>query len=275
MTLYNDRMRAHLAVYKRERLGIQENGIFRNSEKSYAHILPDSLQALNILETIRREFWHYYAANSSQLGLHSGFHHLNSSQAFAFNLIFPFVAEGGSPDALLAALGVRGKTIRFWSFEHMPDQAEGTSVDFYAELSDGSRLLVEVKLTEASFGIAQADPSHQKRRTERYLTRLQGKVHDSALEEATFFLNYQLMRNVSHLEVARGDTLVLLLPRANELTWAQGAAFRERCCATELQDRVRLVAVEDVVRDLRAVAAPRLQTHLELLSEKYLPEHVA
>lgn len=269
MTLYNDRMQSHLAMYKRERLGIQEDGIYRNNERAYAHILPEALKRLNILETIRREFWQYFAAHSALLGRHAGFHHLKSSQAFAFNLLFPLVAEGGAPDALLAALGIHGKSLDSWSLEHMPDQYEQTSFDFYAVLSGGSKLLVEVKLTEASFGAGVNDAARQSKRT--YLPRLQGKVHEESLEEATFFLNYQLFRNVSHLDLERGDTLILLLPRANEPTWAQGIAFRENYCATHTQGSVRVVALEDLVQSLLAspYVTPRLRVHLELLIEKY------
>lgn len=272
MTQYADRMKTHLAAYKTQRLGISEDGIWRGNEHAYPHILPEALQRLNVLETIRREFWHYFEANKSTIGLHTDFHHLNSSQAFGFNLFFPWVAPGGAPDVLFTALGITGRTMRSWEFEFMPDPSERTSVDFFATFDDGSRLLVEVKLTEAHFGASMPDVAHQTKLRDVYVPRLAANVHPSGLEEGNFFLNYQLFRNVSHLELARGDTLILLLPRANELTWAQGAAFRERYLAEHTQGAVRLVAVEDLVTELARSAKPRLVTHLHLLAEKYLPD---
>jgi hypothetical protein len=266
-------MKAHLAHYKGSRLGVAEDGIWRRNNRKYAHILPEDLQQLNILEGIRKEFWQYYDANKATLGLHTDFHHLNSSQAFAFNLFFPWVGMGEDPAPLLAALGLPGRQLESWSFEHMPDQAEATSVDFFAHLDNGSRLLVEVKLTEAHFGQCVPKDSHRAKLATYYAPRLTSMVQPLSLDDATFFLNYQLFRNVSHLDLARGDTLILLLPRMNRFTWREGEAFREMHLAEHAKGSVRLVAVEDVLEQLTASDAdvsPRLRTHCELLAEKYL-----
>ena len=68
---------AHLAEYKRDHMGIEENGSWRGRE--YPHILPRDLFARNLIDQgslpcLKR------AVSESAASLHAGFHHLNSSQ---------------------------------------------------------------------------------------------------------------------------------------------------------------------------------------------------
>lgn len=275
MTGYADRMKEHLAQYKRERLGVAADGVWRSNNRPYGHILPESLRQLNILETTRREFWRYYDENRATLGLHTDFHHLNSSQAFAFNVLFPWMAEERSIGALLNAMGLPVQQIKSWQFEYMPDPYERTSVDFSIEFTGGSRLLMEVKLTEARFGQCVPRDVHVRKLEEVYTRRLAGKVPAESLGPETFFLNYQLFRNVSSLDLPRGDLLILMLPRANELTWKESEQFLERHVLAVVRERICVVAAEDLVTTLAGLISahsPRLQTHLEMLWEKYFPE---
>ena len=274
---YHETLRAHLAAYKRRRLGVIEDGVWLGNGREYDHILPGSLERLNILEGIRREFWDYFEAHERQLSLHTDFRHLNSSQAFAFNLLFPFVGSATLSAPLCAALGSPGRSIVAASFEHVPDPAERTTVDLHATLDDGTRLLVEVKLTEPHFGQCVPGETHRRKYLDHYLPRLSGLARPESVGAENFFLNYQLFRNVSHLDVARGDVLVLLLPRANTVTWDEGRRFMESCLLEAAREHVRLVAAEDVaarLRDTLPADAARLRAHLELLAEKYFPAEV-
>jgi hypothetical protein len=271
MSEFSDRVKAHLARYKREHLGIAEHGLWRSNQTPYPHILPEAVLRLNILETIHDEFWAYYEAHRSSLVLHTDFHHLNSSQAFAFNLLFPWIDTNATRGYLLSALGLSGEEIVRWSFEHIPDPAERTTFDFHLELASSRRVLVEVKLTEPHFGNVVPKPEHRIKLEKTYMPRLAGKARPESLDEANFFLNYQLFRNVSHLDINRGDLLVLLLPRANAFTWLQGEAFRSHL-EPSASDCVRLVAVEDLYEVLTKHAeniSPRLCTHMDLLRAKY------
>lgn len=267
---YADTMAAHLGRYKRERLGVLEDGRWRGNDRLYPHVLPEALHRLNVVETVRREFWTYHAAHAATIALHTDFHHLNSSQAFAFNLFFPWVGLGADPAPLLAALGVPGLRPTAWAFEHVPEPGEGTTFD----VSDAcARLLVEVKLTERQFGACAATDAYRRRRAE-YLPRLAGLAASDALDEAGFFAHYQLLRNVSHLAPARGDALVLLVPRGNPGPWAQAAAFRAERLTGAGRKVVHLVAVEDVLDAVAKVAGawpPAYRSHGALLREKYLP----
>src|SRR5438094_9661392 len=104
MTGYQATLQEHLARYAKRRLGIFEQGTYRG--RPYSHVLPSGLRFLNLLESIRAELQDYLRAHPS-ITPHPDFHHLNSSQAFAFNLFYPFFAAGGDQArALSAALGV-------------------------------------------------------------------------------------------------------------------------------------------------------------------------
>ena len=104
--------------------------------------------------------------------------------------------------------------------------------------------------------------------------RLEGKVHADTLTEEAFFLNYQLLRNLSHLDLARGDRLVLLLPRANALTWQQALKFRDALLPSAMS-AVSVLAVEDVVTSLSCSIARPEEVNLAAwhteLTAKYLP----
>jgi hypothetical protein len=102
-------------------------------------------------------------AASAFLAAHPGkrhryFHHLNSSQAFAFNLFFPYFS--GEPEvasALLRALGQEA-TLAGWEPEAVPAPDEETNIEVFWTTADGVRTFCEVKLSEADFGKA-ADPA--------------------------------------------------------------------------------------------------------------------
>jgi hypothetical protein len=103
---YVQALQIHLGRYKAARLGITDAGIYRHQGRdlSYDHVLPVELRWLNLLETYRAEIRDYLKARP-QLQLHKFFHHLNSSQAFALNLFFPFF-DSGHGASLVRALGI-------------------------------------------------------------------------------------------------------------------------------------------------------------------------
>jgi hypothetical protein len=263
-------MKTHLAQYKRERLGIFEEGIHYRTQKTYAHVLPPTLKRLNILETFRAEFWRYFDANSALLPLHTDFHHLNSSQGFAFNLLFPYFEKHRRPQ-LLKSLQQDAREVRSLNFEAMPNPFEGTTLDLLIEVDGGRRILIEVKLSETAFGKCICNPARLRKLREIYSVRLSGCTAPENLEESTFFNHYQLFRNVSALDRGRGDQLVLLLPRANTLAWQDGARFCTEVLNRDSRVPISLIAAEDLWRDLSLNAdGPVVRAHLDLLAEKYL-----
>jgi len=95
MSTYSKTLQKNLTRYKHDRLGVKEAGVYLHQGKEIrcGHILPRELKWLNLLESHRAEIRAYLAAHKD-VKLHKYFHHLNSSQAFALNLFYPYF-EGG------------------------------------------------------------------------------------------------------------------------------------------------------------------------------------
>lgn len=270
MPTYAARLKKHLSNYKTIREGIHEDGIWRRNRKPYPHILPVQAFEKNILEDFRTDFWLYARGCGLTAKLHRDFHHLSSSQALAFNVFFPFFHNGARHSAqLLEAMGLPAKRVTGWGFELVPDLKEGTNFDFGAVFSDGTRLLVEVKLSETEFGRCADDLKHRGKLDSIYRPRLNGKVLSQALVAPMFFDEYQLLRNVSHIRT--GDTLVLLVPRANSRVWQQAETFLSTVVRKEFASAVRLVALENLITSIRALsAATPLAGHADNLTAKYI-----
>ena len=158
---YQDDLKRHLADYKRLCLGISEPGMFRYRGRNVRrhHILPLANASRNLLEEAEPAASAFLAAHPHKR--HRYFHHLNSSQAFAFNLFFPyFCGEAESASALLRALGRPG-VLSGWEPEAVPAPEEETNIDVFWSTTDGTRTFCEVKLSEADFGQADDDARHR------------------------------------------------------------------------------------------------------------------
>lgn len=270
MSNYAKHLNVHLASYKARCLGKFDPGtfMFRGQELRYEHILPKEQGWLNLLAPYRPDIQQYLAARPA-ITLHRFFHHLNSSQAFALNLFFPYFEKGGAPQ-LLAAMGSAGH-LSSWDPECVVDVEEGTNVDVTWQ-AGGMRTYCEVKLSEQEFGSAKDDERHRGKLERIYRPGLAaGACSPEWLEPETFFQNYQLFRNVWLVTREPGSNLVFLAPRANTKIWRQLTAFFGML-HEPLATRVRAVAIEDVIDSLAAAndLTPALRTYTELLREKYI-----
>ncbi len=273
MHSYQEQLRRHLVAYKCDRLGITQSGTFRyrGREITRAHILPRELRWLNVLESIRAEVRAYIAANH-QLRLHRYFHHLNSSQAFALNLFYPFLAaDACDSEALLKAVAWSG-VASTWRFEEVPYEEEETNVDVTWVNPDGFPTYCEVKLSEADYGTARPDLRHRKKLTRTYTHALTGYVGASLLKPEAFFANYQILRNLWLAAKNPAVRVVFLLPRANVRLWKPLRRVLGQV-AESLAKRVSVTAIEDVVESLVSspVVSSQLRWHARKLREKYVP----
>jgi hypothetical protein len=263
---------AHLAKYKREVLGVTENGIWVRNGRKYNHILPQSLYKLNLVEGIRDACLAHDRV--SRIQLHRDFHHLNSSQAFALNLFFPLLGSvEPEPQLLLDALGFPSSALVAWEFEAVPDYHEGTNFDLLLTLSNGNKIFIEVKLTEREFGTARNDKTHRVKRDTVYRPRLERNVLPQAFEDEVFFRQYQLMRNISYAGPA--GAVVLLFPKANASIRQQAERFLQCYLQPQLRHSVRIVHAEELIAAL--LRSPRLPTLargcLEEVASKYTLGH--
>ena len=270
MPTYSSTLTRHLAAYKTARLGVKEAGIFlhKGREVRHGHILPKELKWLNILEPVRAEVRAFVESNS-KLRLHKYFHHLNSSQAFALNLFFPFFEREASSH-LLAAMGLEG-AVKRWQPELIADAAEGTNVDVAWASPEGAWTYCEVKLSEQEFGLASGAKRHHVKLAEIYGPVLRAHCSAEMLEPGRFFSNYQIFRNLWLAARELQSSVVFLLPSQNEALWQPLQTVKD-CLQGALAQRFHIVSIERVLQNLASdeVLDPRLRWYAELLAEKYV-----
>jgi hypothetical protein len=247
---YRERLLEHLAEYKRSRFPTLADGIYRRGDRvaSYPHILPAEDWRLNLREARRDVICQYLADHG--IKRHRDFHHLNSSQAFAFNLFIPYLGGGAESAAvLLKALGQQPRLVD-WQLEAIPVANVGSNIDVRWVTGDGVTTFCEVKLSEAELGVATGEDARMERlrskMREVYRPVLADHVAPTLLAEPTCFEAYQFLRNVWHLARVPGSRLVFLIPRENEVLWR---SMQSHVVSVSESTRARLstVAVEDVV----------------------------
>jgi hypothetical protein len=176
---YQETLKKHLAEYKLRDLGISESGVFlyQGEERKLPHILPFADRSHNLLKEAAPALEKY-----PRIKLHRYFHHLNSSQALALNLFFPYF-EGGpeSAAALLRALGREG-VLASWEPEAIPDLVEASNIDALWTTADGTKTFCEVKLSGIGFGKAVNDERHRKKLDEVYREKLAPHLTPDQLE---------------------------------------------------------------------------------------------
>jgi hypothetical protein len=268
---YQKRLERHLAEYKRHRLGVSQKGQFtyKGVAREYGHILPRELKWLNVPEPFRREIVDYVARHGS-IQPHKYFHHLNSSQALAFALLYPYVTN--APRVLARGLGMKKVVAVDPMFELVPDSEEGTNVDVSWTCAS-SHVYCEVKLSEREFGAAKADARHRQKLSTIYEPVLRDQIEDALLEEAAFFKHYQILRNL-WLVARRGherDQVVFLMPQANTVLTEQLSTVLSQV-GRPLRARVQVVYLESLLARLaQEKAADGLAWYARMLQEKYVP----
>lgn len=266
---YSDTLKAHLARYKRTVLGVDRDGTWSKNGRAYSHILPKELQDLNLVEPIKSQCLSYMTTNG--IKRHADFSHLNSSQAFAFNLFFPWLTDSPeSREALLRAFGIGGQ-LRAWQFEAVLDEDERTNFDLWLDLGVEGQAFIEVKLTESGFGAPKPNERRRRKLDEIYRDRLAGRARPEALAGEVFFKRYQLLRNLSYVDPAKKHILLLVFPGANVGARTEAETFLREAVLERCRPAVRIVHAEDLYRRLQdpGASSPNVRAAMDILGEKY------
>ena len=195
-----------------------------------------------------------------------------------FNLFYPFLLNKERLAALVRILtGGPDDEVEMAGFEHVEDAAEGTNFDFFIRFKSGRRIFFECKFTEEEFGQAKDDDRHRLKLKNIYRPMLQKKVIREALEPALFFKNYQLLRNISHINPENGDQLFIIFPRGNSGIISPlenkvkviGGLLLE-----EMKQSLNVLNLETLVEKINKSAIspdPQWNSHWRLFEDKYLP----
>ena len=270
---YQDDLKKHMGDYKKLALGISEPGVFRRSGREFLqhHILPLASSSRNLLDEAGVFFAVY-----PNIKRHRYFHHLNSSQAFTFNLFFPyFSSTPESASALLRALGCEGVFAR-WEPEEVPAPEEGSNIDVCWWTKDGAKTFCEVKLSERQFGKAINDDRHRAKLAAIYLQKLEFHLERGGLDGPAFFDAYQFNRNVWHMVREDRSQLIFLLPRANKVLWERMHQLLQGV-VPETRKRISAVAIESVIARLCAddQCSKEMRDYANKLKQKYVIQKAA
>lgn len=276
---FSSEIREWMGRYRETVLRRPDMGTWRN--RHYPHILSigDNVDGLNLLESIRPNFAQYQA--KKKLKLHRDFAHLNSSQALAFNLFFPFLPPGESglawalPERITGLLELSDLIAS--EFERIENPDEGTNLDWWATCQDGGQIFCEVKFTESSFGTATSRSTDYRDRLERlYRHRLAGVIKAGFIDDLDWFKqHYQILRNLAHLPlgpVPERNRVLFVLPERSP-TYGHLVKLRNAHLETSVSDRVIVLGLETLTDSLEASSASEEErNHWQAFQTKYCPE---
>lgn len=210
---FTDNIKNHLSNYKEKYFPTLENGIWKNNKKSYSHILPESNQFDNLLNPYKEEFQNYML--DSKIKLHTDFHHLNSSQAMCFNFFFPLYKEH-KLELIMEFLGFKDELVNYGSVCFEKDGLEikfgsrqPTKFDFFFETVSNKKIYFEIKYTEGEFGREKLDLN----KFEKYYSKFISTINTKFQKAESFFNNYQILRNIIHID--ENSFVVFVYPKDN------------------------------------------------------------
>ena len=174
---------------------------------------------------------------------------------------------------LLSSLGIIGFPAPGAAFEFKPHNVENTHFDFMLPLQSPGPVYFEVKYTEAGFGVAKPDSEHLWKFYNVYKPRLADRFEKSFCCYSLFLKNYQIMRNVWHLDRDKDDIVVFLFPKSNEELRRKEVIINS-CALEPFRSRIKIIYIEDLVtalgRELRRTNAGK-EAFLVEFCRKYFP----
>jgi len=213
---YREKIQEKLADYKKEKFPTLYDGCYRG-KYIYPHILPYICGNLNLIEIYRNDF---LKDKLSKIKFHQYFHHLNSSQAMCINFFFPLIKEK-KLDIILDELEIKNESVNYDSVQFEKEsnidnknRQRPTNFDFYFRTNSEKQFYFEIKYTEDKFGNAKKDDEHKKKYSDIY-NKVAEKVIKKEYNNEDYFLdNYQIMRNLIHID--DNSYVVFVIPKNNE-----------------------------------------------------------
>lgn len=210
------KVKEHMTMYRIKVLGIKSSGKWRDEE--YSHILEN--KKLNVLDTYRQAF--FSDKLRASIKLHEGFANLNSSQAMCINFFYPLIVEK-KLDLITKLFQLNGQidysTVEFEKESCIEEgKNRKTNFDFFFQVNDETttyNVYVEVKYTENEFGSTKGGEGHNTDFQNVYSNLVNKAPFTEAVKEKEFFFkNYQIMRNLVHID--DNSFVIFLYPESNE-----------------------------------------------------------
>lgn len=270
---FQTRVKNHLGTYKCNVMGVAEAGIFNYQGKEYYldYILPLDNKELNIMEKYRQDF---FDSKYKNIKFHRYFHHLNSSQAMCINFFYPLIKEKKLED-IIRLIGLNGEV----DYENVAFEKESTiekgnerktNFDFYIPLKSGKQVFFEIKYTEREFGKALKDNDHSKKYHNTYEPILDKNqaIKEKAKNEEFFLDNYQIMRNLLHID--NDSYVVFVYPEGNKKIRTTALSARDDVLEQQCKNHFILLRWEELTKKLVETVDPSLRDYFEEFWLKYL-----
>lgn len=267
---YRNRVLNHLKKYKRDNFLDIPNGTYRG--KFHEHILPKKLQEKNFLESYRNDILKSNLYDVSKL--HTYFNHLNSSQAMCFNFFYPLYHER-KLELVTNFLGIKNEEVNYETVCFEKDGKDGdkikrrpTSFDFYFRTVSGKDIFFEIKYTEGEFGKAKDDDEHKEKFKEIYSNHLL-PLNQSFRSREKFFENYQICRNLIHIE--ENSFVVFLYPTNNKKVSEGANKAKTEILTTRFVGNFFSVTWETLFENIiHSVTEEKLKKQLTEFRNKYI-----
>lgn len=271
MENFQDKVKRHMVEYAKTKseLKVLLGGVWR--KRKYDHIL-NSKEAYkyNLLPLSHGNLDEYIHQNG--IKLHTDAHHLNSSQIMCLNFFFPLMQDGKLEYILHL---VSPKTT--WNnpkgqFEKISDidggQRGATNFDFYIKDENGNQAFFEIKYTEGDFGSAKDDDSHNKKWNSIYRVLIESSpvLKQRVIDKKEFFKNYQLVRNIVHVQDLQKDYVVFLVPE--ETLYKKAETFIKKAIKEDALGNVRVIGWKEVLEAVKN--DPQLASYYAEFKKKYL-----
>lgn len=211
-----------------------------------------------------------------EIKYHDGAAHLNSSQVVCISFFKKFFEKDDWEHYLVETLKNVGvplssEKIEYAIFEYEPDSKERTNFDFYMVMSDGSRVSMEIKFTEAEFGGISPDKNDPDKYSRKWVDIYNDMVSHSpylSCMEEDFYKNYQVNRNIG--PAREEDVVLFLTPRANDAkALIEGRKYIDSF--TEKYPNIRNIYWEDIVAELmQLISDPELVDYYSEFKKKYI-----
>lgn len=250
---YEDRLRVHLAAWKRAMLAEGRDEAWTRAGPSFRDVVPSDKRHLNLLVGARAGVTAWLARQPS-LRLRRDFHRLDSSQAMAFNLFWPAVATPAGRAALAEALGCAPIAATSPLFESVPDPSCRTAFDLHLHTQDGGQSLFELRLGERRFAETREGAAPLAGLDDVRLERLQANVPPTWLSPEQLPARRLLLRAFAEL-ATDADRLYFVVPQGNHALLEQAADFVGGLAA-DVRAQVVVLTMETLVARLRAAAPP-------------------
>jgi hypothetical protein len=273
---FHNKVKKHLVKYKKESLNISKPGLYRYKGREYEHdhILPFDCIELNIIEKYRNDF---YASMHSDIAFHKYFHHLNSSQAMCINFFYPLIKEK-LLDRLTSILELKGNVnynpndICFEKESKVEESStRKTNFDFYIKLDTGAELYFEIKYFEKEFGKGKKNDERRQKFRDTYWSILKEHpaIADSYKTEDSFLENYQIMRNLIHIN--QESYVIFIYPEENLKIKREALSALKNIIESGWENHFILLTWEDLVEKIISQSFPKelIDYYIEFES-KYL-----